>query len=75
MHATATAVRGFDIRIQRAGSAWQSEKIHAWSPAGQLPAEWSQICAEPDVVSAVCYLSSESRKQSQKRRLSASYTR
>lgn len=73
MNATSIAVRGFDIRVQRVGSTWQSEKLHAWSPAGTLPAEWQTITSDPTVVSAVCYLSTEARKQSQKRRLSASY--
>lgn len=73
MNATSIAVRGFDIRIQRLGSTWQSEKLHAWSPAGTLPAEWQAIITDPTVVSAICHLSSESRKQSQKRKLAAEY--
>lgn len=75
MNAQAPIVRGFDIRLQRIGSAWMNEKIHAWSPAGTLPSEWSSIVADPTVVQAVCYFSTEARKQSHKRKILAFYDR
>lgn len=68
-------VRGFDIRYRAAGDAWMCRKLHAWSPVDTLPEEWTQICDDKTVEQAVCFLSSEARKRSDKRRLSAEFTR
>jgi hypothetical protein len=69
------AKRGYDIRIQRVGKDWLGEKMHAWAGKDELPVEWTEVCADPSVVRAVIFFSSEASKRADKRRHLAEYDR
>lgn len=72
---TSKLVRGYDIRVQREGSDDMREKQHAWGVEQALPEEWDQVKADPTVVRAEIFLSSQRRLRPSKRRLSDEYSR
>ncbi len=59
---------GYDIRIQRQGSDWLSEKRHGWGIDGQLPEEWEQVKRDPTVKRAVIFPSTQRHWKAGRRR-------
>lgn len=74
MKTAPVSMRGYDIRIERIGGpGWMNEKAHGYAPAGQLPAEWEQICSDPTVIQACIFPSNQRNWQANKRRHLAEY--
>lgn len=69
----APLMRGYDIRIQRQGSCWMNEKAHGYAPVDQLPAEWEAVKADPSVIAAVVFPSSQRTWRADKRKHLAEY--
>ncbi len=67
--------RGYDIRIQRQGSDWLSERTHGWGMDGQLPEEWDQVKADPTVERAVIYPAAQRKWRAGRRRHIDEYPR
>lgn len=68
-------MKGYTIRIQRGDAGWKSEKQFAWAPAGQVPTEWEQVKADPDVKSAEIFPNSQRHLKPWKRKLTDEFTR
>ncbi len=62
-----TTKRGFYIRVDRGN--YQTELKHAWSDAGQLPQEWQETKADPTVVEAQLFRSTQRNRQHNKRKI------
>ena len=67
--------RGYDIRIQRQGSYFLSEKHYALGFDGSLPEEWMRVKRDPTVVRAIIFPSTQRHWRADRRRLADSYAR
>lgn len=75
MNATTVSARGFEIRYMVDGDTWMCQKLRGWAAKGQLPREWSELIARPDVTRAVCFPAYQRSWQSQRRQHVAEFTR
>ena len=67
--------RGYDIRIQRDGSNYPREQLHAWGLQGRLPKEWEEVKKAPDVQRATIFYSAQRRRRADRRQYLDTYIR
>ena len=67
--------KSYDIRVQREGSDWKSEKQYGWGYDGQLPAEWETVKQDQTVVSACVFPGYQRKWRADRRQLSDEYQR
>jgi hypothetical protein len=71
-----TLVLGYVIQTWRAGDEWyQHEDVKAYAPKGQLPEAWKRVQADPEIVQAKIFSTTQLVKQAHKRKLSDSFKR
>ncbi len=65
-------VRGFFIRVVTDGQ--KTDLKHAWAETGTLPEEWEETKADPTVVEAQLFSSTQRNRQHGKRKILESFS-
>ena len=68
-----TRVYGHDIRYQTTEDGWMKNQAHGWAPKGELPPEWDQVKAKPNVIKAVIFRNHQRHVRSDRRQIEDSY--
>jgi hypothetical protein len=71
-----TLIFGFVIQTWRDGQQWyQHEDVKAYAPKGELPEAWANVKANPEIIEAKIFKTTQLVKRADKRKLSDSFKR